>query len=88
MSKHTPGPWSVAETRHGYDTVIRGPKSEPIALALIGGYSKKEGGANSLLVAAAPELLEALEDLVSEFGVCGLTEKARAAISKATGEQP
>jgi len=31
-------------------------------------------------------LLEALEELVSEFGVCGLTEKARAAIAKATGE--
>lgn len=28
-----------------------------------------------------------LEDLVAEFGVCGLTEKARAAIAKATGEQ-
>lgn len=33
-------------------------------------------------------LLEALEELVAEFGVCGLTEKARSAIAKATGEQP
>ena len=31
-------------------------------------------------------LLEALEELVAEFGICGLTEKARAAIAKATGE--
>ena len=29
------------------------------------------------------ELLEALEELVAEFGVCGLTEKARAAIARA-----
>jgi len=27
------------------------------------------------------------EGTVTEFGVCGLTEKARAAIAKATGEQ-
>lgn len=94
MSKHTPGPWSVAETRHGYDTVIRGPKSEPIALALIGGYSKKEGGANSLLIAAAPELLEACQMLLTLIRrnapelsgkVCGYAD---AAIAKATGEQP
>ena len=32
------------------------------------------------------ELLEALEELVAEFGVCGLTDKARAAIAKATGD--
>ena len=29
------------------------------------------------------DLLEALEELVAEFGVCGLTEKARAAIARA-----
>ena len=29
------------------------------------------------------ELLDALEELVAEFGVCGLTEKARAAIARA-----
>lgn len=31
------------------------------------------------------ELLEALEELVAEFGICGLTEKARSVIAKATG---
>jgi hypothetical protein len=30
MSDFTQGPFSVAETRHKYDTVIRGPKNEPI----------------------------------------------------------
>ena len=29
------------------------------------------------------DLLEAIEELVAEFGVCGLTEKARAAIARA-----
>jgi hypothetical protein len=33
------------------------------------------------------DLLEALEELVAEFGVCGLTEKARAAIAAAEAQQ-
>lgn len=38
------------------------------------------------LIAAAPELLEALQDLCDTLGECGMTGKARAAIAKATGE--
>ncbi len=92
MSKHTTGPWSVAETRHGYDTVIRGPKGEPIALSLIGGYAKKEGGANSSLIAAAPDLLEALNWVIRnhyDAGVVGAraNDLARAAIARATGDE-
>lgn len=87
MSKHTTGPWSVAETRHGYDTVIRGPKSEPIAIALIGGYSKKEGGANSLLIAAAPELLEAAMKVNALSIQSDAHKELRAAIAKATGDE-
>jgi len=33
------------------------------------------------LIAAAPELLEALQDLCDTLGECGMTEKARAAIA-------
>ena len=92
-TKHTPGPWSVAETRHNYDTVIRGPRGEPIALTLIAGYTKKEGTANSALLAAAPDLLEALKWMVLRTEEGGYPdgkclEDARAAIAKATGEQP
>lgn len=39
------------------------------------------------LIAAAPELLEALQELVAEFGACGMTEKARVVIAKATGTE-
>ena len=93
MSDFTQGPFSVAETRHKYDIVIRGPKNEPIALVLIAGFSKKEGAANATLLAAAPDLLEALIELAD----CGAeawgedrpcVKWARAAIAKATGEQP
>ena len=90
-TKYTEGPWSVAETRHNYDTVIRGPRGEPIALTLIAGYTKKEGNANSALLAAAPDLLEALKWMVLRTEEGGYPdgkclEEARAAIAKATGE--
>ena len=89
MSDFTQGPFSVAETRHKYDTVIRGPKNEPIALVLIAGFSKKEGAANANLLAAAPDLLEALKRC--KFDSLNMTledrEFCRAAIAKATGEQ-
>ena len=93
MSDFTQGPFSVAETRHKYDTVIRGPKNEPIALVLIAGFSKKEGAANANLLAAAPDLLEALQAMVDLVKLmCPFDgpqqRRARAAIAKATGEQP
>jgi len=88
-TKHTPGPWSVAETRHGYDTVIRETNSEPIVLAFISGYTKAEGTANSNLIAAAPDLLAALEALLDarkQGHYHGEWEEASAAIAKARGE--
>ena len=98
MSDFTQGPFSVAETRHKYDIVIRGPKNEPIALVLIAGFSKKEGAANANLLAAAPDLLDALQDVDAlwmhhsvahgDGKISPLHEKVIAAIAKATGEQP
>lgn len=95
MTMHTEGPWSVAETRHNYDTVIRGPQGEPIALVLIAGYTKQEGAANTALLAAAPDLLEALQVVVRDYGAahasCGDLEmspallQAQRAIAKAAG---
>ena len=93
MSDFTQGPFSVAETRHKYDIVIRGPKNEPIALVLIAGIAKKEGAANANLLAAAPDLLESLKALLERYVLAIGNEgieclNARAAIAKATGEQP
>ena len=85
--KHTTGPWKVAETRLNYDTVIRGTKSEPIALVQIAGYSKHEGEANSRLIAAAPELLELCQiSLHCLHDSPDLLVLMRKAIAKATGE--
>jgi hypothetical protein len=92
MSEHTPGSWRVekahdlwAEIRSGY-----GLSNFMIADCV--------NPANARLIAAAPDLLEALEFMLSVFNetypdVADDEEdreawaKARAAIKKATGEQ-
>jgi len=93
--KHTPGPWH-RDARSGLDCDVRAASGRKVALCwglasnnasnYRPGY-RAECDANARLIAAAPELLDVLEELVAEFGVCGLTEKARAAIAKATGVQ-
>lgn len=59
-SKHTSGPWEVGIIE-GLD--VFGP--EGLKLATLCGHHKTK--ANARLIAAAPELLEALECLLSEF---------------------
>jgi hypothetical protein len=94
MSILTPGPWEVVELVDGYD--IRSPESRcRIATAsdpeaVWGAIGREE---DALLIAAAPELLEALELLVSLIDAGEGTwtiedqNKARAAIAKAKGEE-
>ena len=79
--KHTPAPWHVA---NGVQV-----RSEKDQLARVWMMRAGEGKANARLIAAAPELLEALEsaltiliDSVGDFDY----DKARAAIAKAKGE--
>jgi hypothetical protein len=93
MSKHTPGPWVIYELLDGYD--IRAPESECYVVtasdpeAVWGAVGREE---DACLIAAAPELLEALEQVLSfvDAGQGTWTvedqNKARAAIAKAKGE--
>jgi hypothetical protein len=85
MSKHTPGPWVVKKLRARYarfcaiNTVDGSPVGES--------YEEK----NARLIAAAPELLETLENLLKVHEGEGGTQHhagdmARAAIAKAKGE--
>jgi hypothetical protein len=96
--KHTPGPWKVAGQyrAHHQDEVrlrIDGPKGY-IALTEPYNGSNKEIVANAHLIAAAPDLLEALEKILvlnATQGVGydeweGATEMADKAIAKAEGE--
>ena len=99
MSKPTPGPWKVVSLEMGrYGVledgyVILGPGG-PLPIARL--INKSE--ANALLIASAPDLLEALieiTDFLDDFYEYGpgdpeLEEitKARAAIAKAKGGTP
>ncbi len=88
MSKHTPGPWQW--TQH-FDPTISIYKNGFGQIARLYDSSAGTGKANARLIAAAPDLLDALEDLLHEVGFGRvITEttastKARAAIAKATG---
>ena len=98
MMMHTLGPWTVdpktlaiyAPDRHGHAAAVRVAECRRTLLPAA------EIAANAALVAAAPELLAALQSLVGEAdlgeidhddGTRALLAQARAAIARATGGQ-
>ena len=83
MSKHTPGPWHTAGEQ---GVQIRSAKDQ---IAKVWTMRGNEWKANARLIAAAPDLLEALQDMVSDHASLSAATLAfaRAAITKATGEQ-
>lgn len=76
MSKHTPGPWSYQISRYE-------PEAFNIIEPGIGALAIVKSEDYARLIAAAPDLLEALKELTLERG---MTDKARAAIAKAEGQ--
>jgi hypothetical protein len=90
MSKHTPGPWKVSRRFDVYqDTQTPGVGGTFIA-STKGQWPLPESinqicEADAKLIAAAPELLKALQDILI-FDSALSQENARAAIRKATGE--
>ena len=84
MSKHTPGPWFTSQPNEGGGTLIKPIPGQVIAQCDL----MPEMEANAHLVAAAPELLYALESIVEmnpELPM-GMIEAADDAIAKARGE--
>jgi 2-methylaconitate cis-trans-isomerase PrpF len=94
MSKHTPGPWNLYPN-NASDWVVRkmfpdGQESHEIARC-------QSGMDNARLIAAAPELLEALKMAVSALersdyiqmdgDSVDVIDVSRAAIAKAVGEK-
>ena len=81
MSDFTPGPWRIGAIESGM-VAIDGANGEEVT-----GFVFPEDGR---LIAAAPDLLEALKRC--KFDSLNMTledrEFCRAAIAKATGEQP
>ncbi len=90
---HTPGPWVLRRsiTAHPYATAdVLTPDGELLALTFAGHDRKRQpADANARLIAAAPELLAALEKMIEPYGPaddCWQIREARAAIAKARGE--
>ena len=99
MSAHTPGPWRViggglhiaSDNAPGHVIVCRTGR-----LGMVGDEPKQtlaRWEADAHLIAAAPDLLEALEEFLKAYDSDELfgddpseVEKARAAIAKAKGE--
>lgn len=91
---HTPGPWVFEKLRAGTILAIQSGEiriAEVVKWATVDPIAQSEREANANLLAAAPELLEALEaamtvlsDSVGDFDY----DKAAAAIAKAKGLNP
>jgi len=96
-TSHTPGPWEAAERGDyaDFDGDSRVILGDDRRIAVVQDSGSIEDAANARLIAAAPDMLEALHTLIinNRMGVTGQLAragwaKARAAISKAEGPQP
>jgi hypothetical protein len=92
-AQHTPGPWTADwnSGSHGY-TIAGDHIAIGTAFSLLGKrYGTGEASANARLIAAAPEMLEALR-FVQEHGAVypegEAGQRIRAAIAKAEGRAP
>ena len=94
MSEYTKGPWTRSYTNYIYQGKDTASKGRLIAICEPTTRTQEDWDqvfANARLIAAAPELLEALEKM---YRVCNISSdesphraKARAAILKARGDQ-
>ena len=93
MAEHTPGPWKILDEL--YVTTSRPDDDMGLYVGQAYGPSTPEAAANARMIAAAPDMLEALENLEhqlqAEFGFClrnsnNAVQQARNAIAKAKGE--
>ena len=95
MTNHTPGPWFTSTPNEGGGILIKPIPGQVVAQC----DELPEMEANAQLIAAAPELLEALEEVTEILDMVlgfdggyppeanGPAIKARNAIAKARGEQ-
>lgn len=98
MSEHTPGPWTVSDKNSYDDFNIRDGDKRVVAQAIhpwTVDNAADEVAANARLIAAAPDLLAALEAVVRDVERVAKNDviwpatlkQARAAIRKATAER-
>jgi len=89
---HTPGPWTTSP-QQGYVRHLGTHGPNICAMDVFGGPAE-EAFANARLIAAAPEMLEALDGLIYELdgvmddpNINDWLVRAKAAIQKARGRQ-
>jgi hypothetical protein len=98
VAKHNSGEWRVHGVG-GYGALngVSIKDSHGLTLAVaIGDVPELKAEENARLIAAAPELLEALQEFLSEYDgfqngdgdPCPTLQRARAAIARATGDTP
>jgi len=71
MAKWTPGPWELSYDHGSTRDVISTKGSLPICTMRLSWITHEQYAANALLVAAAPELVEALKEaraIIEQFG--------------------
>lgn len=99
---HTPGPWSIWSYNPGTHAFVIGPDNGH-SVAVVHKTPPEHGPSNARLIAAAPDLLEALEACAESLAGCdealdqmagvggykpdSAIAQARAAIGKAQGKQ-
>ena len=99
MTEHTPGPWKVIEDPFS-EGIVAIIQHDEFGLLAVGSCEDRaatgeEDHYNAHLIAAAPDLLAALEEISALTAYAGRSMKdeavcdvARAAIARARGEQP
>ena len=98
QAAHTPGPWEVYEQEDGSDSIrtIKNEINQPRYVVIpdqgICGKDVGQAEANARLIAAAPDLLEAVKRLIKDLepaympgSIPGSIEAGCAAIAKAEG---
>jgi hypothetical protein len=87
---HTPAPWHICETTGRGLKLIRDANGYCVAEAVNPAVQAAQyinADANARLIAAAPDLLAALDEIFNGVGMTGPTmDAARAAIAKAKGQ--
>ena len=84
-AKHTPGPWKA---HHDHGWLVVESDTGDLYVKVEKGSAARKHMADALLIAAAPDLLEALQAFVNH-GTCFDEDdmrKARAAIARAIGK--
>jgi hypothetical protein len=95
--EHTPGPWEYEKPDENGNAVVGVElenEADGFSIAVVCSGSPDQTLADAALIAAAPELLDALRSIVNTCNVriddprIKYFDEARAAIAKAEGRQP